>query len=84
MFHSSIQELLKRRMTGDIDSIVGEKIARCRKRSGMSISTLATLTSLSELRIAQIESGSVRATVDELFSMKIALGVELTSFYDDF
>lgn len=71
-------------MENEINSMVGEKITEYRKIKGIDKATLSTLTGLPELRIAQIETGKVRATVEELYSLKTALDIDLAALYSGF
>lgn len=64
-------------------SHIGDQIAKIRKMKGLTIEELAKKTGLYPLRVAQIEAGQVRATTDELYQIKTALGVDLKDLYRD-
>lgn len=64
-------------------SHIGDQVAKIRKRNGLTIEELANKSGLNPLRVAQIEAGQVRATPDELYALKTALGVDLKDFYRD-
>lgn len=68
-------------MQKEINVVVGENITRLRNSAGLNIDALAEKTGITNFRIAMIESGRVRASADELYVLKEALGCAVKDFY---
>lgn len=68
-------------MCENINSLIGENIARLRKKSGLTVENLAELSGLRPLHLAQIEAGLATAGPEEIYALKLALKVEVKDFY---
>lgn len=62
---------------------VGQRLRSLRERQGLSLRGLAELCSLSVNAISLIERGETSPTVSSLHQLATALGVPITSFFED-
>ena len=66
-----------------IDKVIGQKIRELRNRWGLSQSELAERIGISFQQIQKYEKGSSRISVMRLRQIAEALGVKLTSFFEE-
>lgn len=69
-------------MNNEVDVTVGENIRKIRTRKSLTVADLATKSGLDEYRVLLIESGMARATADELYGIKTALGTDVKALYE--
>jgi transcriptional regulator with XRE-family HTH domain/SAM-dependent methyltransferase len=57
-------------------SAIGKKVAHLRRKRGLTLAGLAELSSVSKASISAIENGKNNPTIDTLWNIAVALGVE--------
>ncbi|MCW2257476.1 transcriptional regulator with XRE-family HTH domain [Providencia alcalifaciens] len=67
----------------NINQIVGKEIRKRRKNLGLSGMELADLIGISQQQISRYERGECNITLENLFSLAIALEVSLIYFLSD-
>lgn len=67
----------------NVNQIVGKEIRKRRKKLGLSGMELADLIGISQQQISRYERGECNITLENLFSLAIALEVSLIYFLSD-
>ena len=70
-------------MPGQIDIVLGRRLADLRQAKGLTVDDLAAALSIAAARIAGFEAGTLRLTVTDLVGLSGALGVPIASLFSE-
>jgi len=67
----------------EVREMVGARIRAVRQSKGMGFRTLSCLSDIPELMIGRMERGATPIRFENLFCLARAMGVSVTTFFED-